>query len=189
MTPCLRSARLILVPYSSTLVTQEHVDWLYDADLMQYSENRHRTHTVRTQESFTGGHYGGLHPGLWLIRCNGKDIGSISAHVDSDNNHANLGILLGSREHQGQGFAAEAWCAVIDWLFESGVHKVECGTREDNHRMRRLAVTTGFTQEAEVPGHFKVGDTYKDLILYGRFKAEAFVSEWDRMWKEPFWKV
>jgi len=168
------------------MVTQLHVDWLNDPDLMQFSENRHESHDLGSQFAFTGGYHPERH--LWLIRCNGADIGSISAYLDKNNNNANLGILLGSREHQGQGFAAEAWCTVIDFLFESGVHKVECGCREDNHRMRRLAMTTGFTQEGEVPGHFKVGDTYKGLILYGRFKAEAFVSEWDRMWKESFWK-
>jgi len=168
------------------LVTQEHVDWLNDKELMQYSEHRHRQHDLGTQFAYTGGHHPERH--LWLIRCNGADIGTLSAYVDSTNKHANLGILIGSRAHQGQGLAAEAWTTVVDYLFDEGFHKVECGCMDTNHRMRRLATTTGFTLEATIPGHFRVGDRFEGLVLYGRFKVDKYHSEWERMWRPPFWK-
>ena len=184
MTPCLRSARLVLYPYTPIMVTQEHVDWLNDKDLMRYSEQRLRPHTMITQMEYAGSANPDRH--LWLIRCEEKDIGSISAFVDEHNKNANLGILIGSRDHHGSGFAAESWCTVIDWLFENGLHKVACGTRDDNHRMRRLATSTGMTLEAEIPGHFKVGDTWRGLVLYGRFRHEAFESDWQKMWQKPY---
>src|SRR5215475_12022905 len=125
MTPALRSARLILHPHSPMLVTQEHVDWLNDKDLMKYSEQRHHEHTLRTQLDYVRAE----HPSrlVWLIRCNSVDIGSMSAYVDAANQRADLGILLGRREYHGQGLAAEAWTTVIDYLFDSGLHKIECG--------------------------------------------------------------
>ena len=76
MTPSLRSVRLILHPYSPSLVTQLHVDWLNDPDLMQFSENRHEQHDLGTQSAFAGSFHPERH--LWLIRCNGTDIGSVS---------------------------------------------------------------------------------------------------------------
>ena len=183
MTPSLSSTRLILTPYTPKVVTDEHVRWLLDAELMQYSEQRYVKHDLTSQIAYVGHHFPNRH--LWLIRCACRDIGTVSAYIDTTNNRANLGILIGSREHQGQGFAAEAWCAVIDWLFSIDIHKVECGCRSDNHRMRRLATTTGFTLEGEVPGHFKVGDEYRGLILYGRFKSDTYHSEWDEMFLKP----
>src|SRR5215475_8509859 len=159
MTPALRSVRLILYPYSPMLVEQTHVDWLNDKDLMRYSEQRHHEHSLRTQLDYVREE----HPSrfVWLIRCGGIDIGTMSAYVDAVNKRANLGILLGRREYHGQGLAAEAWTAVIDYFFDNDFNKIECGCQDDNWPMRRLATSTGFNLEAEIPGHFRVGDNYK----------------------------
>ncbi len=179
MTPALRSLRLILTPYTTTAVTTEHVDWLNDKKLMQFSENRLFKHTLKTQLNYVGWEGDGRRL-LWLIRCDGVDIGTISAHIDKPNNNANLGILLGKREYQGQGLAAEAWTIVMELLFSNGLHKVECGCRADNQPMRRLAITTGMKLEAEIPGHFKDADRYIGLCAYGRFKADEYISEWEQ---------
>ena len=176
MTPTLRSARLILTPYTPMLVTQEHVDWLNDRELVQYSEQRYREHTLRTQLDYVR-HLAPSH--IWVIRCNGVDIGTISAYTDDRNRTANLGILLGNRVYHGQGFAAEAWETVMQWLFSEGIHKVEAGCQANNAPMRRLAITTGMTLEGEIPGHFKVGDEYRDLCLYGRFARDSHPSLWE----------
>jgi len=57
-----------------------------------------------------------------------------------------------------------------------------------NQAMRRLAVTTGFELEAEVPGHFRLdGDEICGLVLYGRLRENKHHSAWDRMWSETFW--
>lgn len=186
MTPALRSTRLMLHAYTPMLVTEEHARWLNDKELLQFSEQRHSEHTVKTQLDYVRDGPPNRH--LWLIRCNAADIGSITAYVDEHDRRANLGILIGRREYHGQGFAAEAWLTVIDWLFDNGYHKIEAGCREDNWPMRRLATTTGMTLEAEIPGHYKVGDKFLGLTLYGRFKADVYHSEWQQMWQSPFWK-
>lgn len=186
MTPSLRSTRLILHPYTPMLVTEDHAEWLNDKELMRYSEQRHHAHTIKSQIEYVRND--APERLLWLIRCNGTDIGTISAYVDEANKRANLGILLGRREYHGQGLAAEAWLVVVDYLFDQGLYKLECGCMDDNAPMRRLATTTGFVLEAEIPGHFKVGDTYKGLVLYGRFKADVYHSQWEKMWQLPFWK-
>jgi len=186
MTPSLRSSRLILHAHSPALVTQEHVDWLNDKDLMRYSEQRHREHTLRTQLDYVRDE--SPQRKLWLIRCEGVDIGTLAAYVDENNKRCDLGILIGRREYHGQGFAAEAWTAVINYFFDNGLNKIECGCQDDNWPMRRLATTTGFSLEAEIPGHFREGDKYKGLLRYGRFKHDIYHSPWDKMWQPPFWK-
>lgn len=186
MIPTLRSARLLLRPYTPMLVQTAHVDWLNDKELMQYSEQQFFDHTMKSQIEYVRAEV--PERLLWLICCNGKDIGSISVYVNERHKRANLGILLGAREYHGQGFAAEAWTTVIEHLFESGINKVEAGCRLDNERMRRLAVTTGMRLEAEIPGHFKVGDSYHGLALYGRFARDVFHSEWQQMWAGPYWE-
>lgn len=201
MTYTLRTPRLVLHPYNEFAVTQQHVDWLNDRELMQYSEQRHFVHTMKSQYEyarqvkFAEDHSISDKQLLWLIQgSDGKDgyedLGTISANIDLINKRANLGILIGSRPHQGMGLAAEAWNAVVDWLFSQNCHKVEAGCREDNWKMRRLAVTTGMTFEGQIPSHFKVGETFVDLILYGRFKTDTAQSPWNEMFKHlrPDWK-
>ncbi len=185
MTPTLRSLRLILHDYSPSLVAQEHVDWLNDPTVTRFSEQRHYRHTMKSQYDYVRGVQSCDH--IWLIRLGAEDVGTITAHVDPPNGIANMGILLGPA-FQGQGLAAEAWIAVMEWLFSEGIRKVEAGCREDNWQMRRLALSTGMTLEGEVPGHFKVGDGVKGMALYGRFKDEPQRSQWEEMWREPFWK-
>src|SRR5262245_38422741 len=111
MTPSLRSSRLILHAHAPGPVTQEHVDWLNDKDLMRYSEQRHHEHTLRSQLDYVRAEHSQRK--LWLLRCDGVDIGTLSAYVDIANKRADLGILIGRREYHGQGLAAEAWTTVI----------------------------------------------------------------------------
>lgn len=186
MTPALRSARLILHPHSPMLVTCEQVAWLNDKELMCFSEQRHYEHTFRTQLDYVRAE----HPNrfLWLLRCNSVDIGTMSAYVDFLNKRANLGILIGKKEYQGQGLAAEAWTTVIDYFFDNDFNKIECGCQDDNWPMRRLASTTGFSLEGEIPGHYRVGDKYKGLVLYGRFKKDIYHSPWEKVWQSLYWK-
>lgn len=181
MTPTLRSPRLILTSYTRPLVTQEHVDWLNDRALLQYSEQQRYRHTLRSQLDYVE-HVVVTH--FWVIRCNGADIGTMKAYVDEHNRRANLGILLGNRLYHGQGFAAEAWETVMVWLFGEGINKIEAGCQANNNAMRRLAITTGMTLEGEIPGHFRVGDEYRDLCLYGRFARDVHPSQWEGVYAQ-----
>src|SRR5215475_15788978 len=113
MTPSLRSSRLILHAHSPALVTQEHVDWLNDKDLMRYSEQRHREHTLRTQLDYVRDE--SPQRKLWLIRCESVDIGTLAAYVDENNKRCDLGILSGSSENQGQGCDAAEWTGVFNY--------------------------------------------------------------------------
>lgn len=185
MTPTLRSLRLILHHYTPMLVSQQHVDWLNNQELMFFSEQRHYHHSLKSQLEYTRCFKPCDH--VWVIRCGSNDVGTITAHLDDPNSTANMGILL-APESQGQGFGTEAWTTVMEWLFSEGIRKVEAGCREDNWAMRRLALNAGMTLEAEIPGHFRVGDSAKGMALYGRFAVEPERSEWAEMWREPFWK-
>lgn len=186
MTPKIETARLVLLPYTRQVVAQTHVAWLNDPVLMRYSENRHLSHTLQSQyayvDSFPSDSY------FWLIRCGKDDIGTISARRNRTNHTANLGILMGDPLYRGSGYAAEAWQAVMAWLFEHGIRKCEAGCRADNWPMRRLAITSGMMLEAEIPGHFLTETGPVGAVFYGRFADESFKSEWETMWAKPFWR-
>ena len=164
--PTIRTKRLVLIPYTSENVTQEHVDWLNDPEVVRYSEQRHIRHTEVTQQIYVG--WARLNGDIWIIQKDGVDIGTISMRIDKDNKTANMGILIGRKGVWGQGYASEAWKAVMHYCFAIGLRKVECGTMCSNAGMRGVALKTGMFLEGSRPKHFLLDGEPEDLILYGR---------------------
>lgn len=142
MTPVLETPRLKLIPHEPELVTERQVRWLNTPDLMQFSEQRHKTHTLLTQKAYVAKHNRD-NQYLWLIRdSHDRDIGTVTAYVSRLT--ADMGILLG--EEHGKGYGAEAWQRVMRFLFRIGIKKITCGCMKDNGHMRMLAWRAGMRE-------------------------------------------
>lgn len=93
------------------MVTDQHVAWLNDPEVVRYSEQRHKRHTLETQHSYVNGVWSNPGSWIWLI-CKPTPldaIGTITAHCDENNKVANMGILIGEKTAWGQGYGSEAW--------------------------------------------------------------------------------
>src|SRR5258705_42897 len=131
------TARLMLVP--TYMAVPEHVEWLNDKELMKWSEQRYKTHTMVTQQDFLELAAIDTNPLVWDIRFPakssawpGQSIGSLHAYCDERHRRVDLGIMLGPQYH-GQGYAAEAWDAACKYLAaKHGMRKFEASTVEDN---------------------------------------------------------
>lgn len=173
MTPELGSSRLTLLPYRASLVSPLHVSWLNDAEVVRLSEQRHIEHTERTQREYLNAFKPNDY--IWLLTVKPetafKEIGTITAFVDSHNKIANMGIMIGEKTAWGKGYGSEAWKCVMDWLFEQQkVRKIECGMMLDNRPMRRIATKCKMTVESVKPQHFLLDGSPHDLLLYGRLR-------------------
>lgn len=170
MTPPLNTFNLVLVPYQQRMLKQQHVDWLNDPEIMKYSEQRHRKHTMETQREYLWTFPKTSH--IWLIEYAPppvpelRAIGTITAYIDEANKVANMGILLGERQGQGHGFAV--WGAVMDFLFADGIRKIEAGCMAVNEPMRMLCTKAKMTIEGIIANHFLFDGKPCDLIHYGR---------------------
>ena len=169
--PTLNTERLVLVPYTIERVTKTHVAWLNDADVVRYSEQRHKKHSLVSQREYLRR----LPPSscIWLIRVKrdigADDIGTVSAHIDADNNSADMGILVGDKTMWGKGYAKEAWTCVMGWLREQQIHWVECGYMEGNHAMEGLAKSVGMFPTGHRTLHFLADDGQRRCaFFYGR---------------------
>jgi len=161
--------RLVLRPL--TKASPKQVAWLRDKKVVQFSEQRHREHTLSSQlryvQSFAG------KSRLWAIFRidSGEHIGNLSAMVDEPNNVADIGILIGDRESWGKGFGGEAWAAACDELFHHGVRKLEAGCMRNNEAMMKILRKTKFSQEGERANHFLLNGSPVGMVLFGRFKG------------------
>jgi len=67
--------------------------------------------------------------------------------LDLRHRHAELGIMIGDREHQGRGFGRDALVTALRFAFDTlGLHRVAIKARHDNERGLRLYRSVGFKE-------------------------------------------
>ena len=173
MKPTLGTDRCELRPYYAGSVTDQHVKWLNDPEVVQFSEQRHRTHTLISVIDYVNDMASSKDAILWGIYAP-KLIGTISAHIDSPNRIANLGIMIGDKKFWRKGYGREAWQRVCEYLFtERDIRKIEAGCHYENRAMRTLALKTGMELEAVIHDHFIVSGAPQHLLLYGKIRLRS----------------
>lgn len=168
----IKTARLILEPFSEKYLTEKYIDWLNDPRVMRYSEQRHLRHTVESCRVY----YKSL-PGksgvMWaVVRNESNDhIGNINAYVDRTHKTADIGILIGEEAMWGNGYATEAFCAVANYLFRSlGVRKITAGCISENKGMLRLMRRIGMVDDGCRKRHHIWEGKEVDLIHMALFE-------------------
>ena len=166
----LLSVRLEIVPFTRNDVTQQHVAWLNDPEVVQFSNQRFHRHTITSCEAYVAGFASGSN-GYWSVRLRGgRRIGSLTHYFSSPHNTADMGILIGDKSVWGQGLGLEAWNTLLHWLLdERGVRKVTAGTLDCNLAMRSIALRSGMHHEATRKPQEIVDDTPHDLLYFARF--------------------
>lgn len=176
--PVIETKRLLLRPYYAGMVTDQHVAWLNDPEVVKYSEQRHKKHTLESTHIYVNDLWTNSGSKIWGIYIKGKEahilIGTITAHTDTHNAVSNVGILIGDKANWGKGYGAESWQAVCNWLFDHGdIRKIEMGCHFMNRGMRNLAELSGFHLEGVRHDHFVVDGDPQDLLLYAKMKPES----------------
>jgi RimJ/RimL family protein N-acetyltransferase len=87
----------------------------------------------------------------WIVRLHGRPspIGAMQATIAHDLAEAAVAWEIGV-DHQGRGLAAEAACALVDWLFTSGIERVTATIHPDHAASAGVAVRAGLTATDEV---------------------------------------
>lgn len=169
MIPTLTTPNLVM--RRLTKATERQVRWLNTPEVVKHSENRHVSHSLKTQEIYLTCFAGPI----WGIYDVVKDehIGNISARVDKNNNIADVGILIGECDYWKKGLGKEAWETVCNWLIdrEGGrFRKIEAGCMANNVAMLRILAHTNFVYEGERLNHFLFNGSPVGMKLFGRFR-------------------
>jgi RimJ/RimL family protein N-acetyltransferase len=149
----IKTERLLLEPFSEKYLSERYVSWLNDHEIVRYSEQRHRTHTIDNNL----GH-----------------IGNMNTYVDKVNGVADVGILIGDTGAWGQGYATEAWTAICSYLLEKvKIRKVTAGTISPNEAMLKLMKRTGMKDDGcRVKQYIWEGNEV-DIIHMALFREEC----------------
>ena len=151
-------------------VLKTQISWLNNKDVVRYSEQRHKVHTVNSQIKYIRSFIEHPDNAFREIRLDGALIGTISAYIDKKNRVADVGIMLGP-DHQKQGHGFLAWTMFCDEMFANlGMRRIEGGCMAANEPMIKLFRKYGMREEGRRMSHFQFEGSYSDLVLYGRFR-------------------
>ena len=155
--PLLASKSVRVLPFEQRHLTPHYVSWLNDPEVVQFSEQRHYTHTLATctqyfeamQESTD------FFLAIEAVGESFSHIGNIGVSFDLHNAVADVSIMVGEKRVWGRGHATAAWNAVLfELLKNQGIRKVVAGTMAVNEPMIRLMKRSGMHVESTRCRHF-----------------------------------
>lgn len=167
--PEVRNGDVRLTDFTAHHLTERYVSWLNDPDVVRYSEQRHRTHTLDSCEShlcekvysddyFLAIEVGGHGPG--------HHVGNMGISVDLKNSVADLSIMVGAKEYWGTGVGYRAWCMAIHTLFDRlDFRLITAGTMYVNEPMRKLFKRSNMQIDAVLPERFLWEGVLVDLVV------------------------
>jgi len=174
--PLIETSRLLIVPFSEKYLTPRYVGWLNDPQVVRYSEQRHKKHTLELCRQYWQSFIDSPHF-FWAITAIDSSvghIGNINAHIDKMNSVADVGILIGERTAWRKGYGLEAWVAVCNYLLrDAGIRKVTSGTIAANKGMLRIMEKAGMVADGRRIRQYMVDGSEVDIIHTALFGNRA----------------
>ncbi len=174
--PKISGQQLELVPFSESFIQPPYVQWLNDPELMKFSEQRHRNHTLASCREYLTNMTNQQHF-FWAIiyKSTQKHIGNISAYLNRIHLTANLALMIGSTEYQKKGLGLEAWNLALSYLLDTGIRKVHAGTLSTNLPMRKIFTKSEMNIEGTLKAQCLVQGKPVDQILVAKIKDTIHV--------------
>jgi ribosomal-protein-alanine N-acetyltransferase len=171
----LTTPRLTVLPFSEKHVTERYLGWLRDAEVVRYSQQRFRSHSLDTCHAYWRSFIGTPNY-FWAVETRGDErahIGNLNAYVDERHGLADIGVMIGERTAWGEGYGSEAWIAVCDYLLrEAGIRKVTAGTISINDPMLAVMSRAGMIDDGRRLRHQLYGDKEVDIVQRALFRED-----------------
>jgi [ribosomal protein S5]-alanine N-acetyltransferase len=172
----IETPRLRIVPFSEAYLSPHYVNWLNDPEVVRYSEQRHKRHTLESCRQYWQSFQDSPHF-FWAITTVDKEvghIGNINAYIDENNLIASVGIMIGERRVWGRGYGLEAWMAVCHHLLSArGIRKVTAGTLALNKGMLKIMEKSGMVPDGRWHRHCIVEGEEVDVIFAALLRNEV----------------
>lgn len=109
-----------------------------------------------------------------VLREGDRHIGNIALqHIDWVSRSAEFAIVIGDKEAWHKGYAAESGRLLCSHGFSAlNLHRIGCGTFDNNEGMKRLATSLGMREEGRRREAIFKDGRYLDVVEYGVLRAE-----------------
>jgi len=164
--------KILLLKFEERFITSEYIGWLNNKSLMQFSEQRHNNHTMKTCKNYyrSFSNSDNLLYAILNAKTN-EHVGNINAYIDSSNKVADMGIIIGKT---GCGYGSLAWKEMIRVLFlDKRMRKITAGAMKINKPMIKIFLKSGMEYEYTKTKHFIYNEQFIDLAGYSIFNPET----------------
>lgn len=163
--------KVYLSKFTTNDITMEYVSWLNDPEVVKFSNQRFKTHSISSCQSYFASF--DQTDNLFLkilLKCNGQFIGTMTAYVLTPHQTVDIGIMVGVKSVWGSGVGQDAWNALIKWFVQqSAIRKITAGTMQSNTAMLKLMERSGMIFEARRQKQELLNGIPEDLVYYGLF--------------------
>ena len=157
-------------------LSSDYFQWFNDQEVSRMNSHGRFPNNIKKMEQYLDYIYS--NSALLVLAIIAKDsnthIGNLSLqNIDWIDRNAELAIVSGNSPYRGKGYAKEACAIIVNHGFEQlNLHRIYCGTSEDNIPMQKLAEYVGMKVEGRRrETSFKNG-RYVDYIQYGVLDRE-----------------
>ncbi|MBU1019257.1 MAG: GNAT family protein [Patescibacteria group bacterium] len=174
--PFLTGETICLRPIEESDLNENYRDWFNDEEICRHNSHHRFPNYNENMEAYFRTTIQSENNLVLAIadKETDKHIGNISLqNIDATNRSAEFAIIVGDKDYWGKGVGKEAAGLIIDHGFKQlNLHRIYCGTSEDNVAMRKLAELLGFTEEGIGRECFFKNGQYRSSINYSILENE-----------------
>jgi RimJ/RimL family protein N-acetyltransferase len=166
----MESARLRLRPFSLEDIQVNYVAWLNDPEIVRFSNQRFLKHTAsscrHSLDSFTNT------ANRFLAiedKFTQELLGTLTMYINLHHQTADVGILIGNKNHWGKGVGYEAFSLAVETLMKAHMRKITAGTMATNVGMVKVMKKCGMTLEATRTAQEMLEGQAVDLLYFSKF--------------------
>lgn len=165
----LNGQQVTLKPFVDSNITPAYLGWLRNQDLMKYSNQRFRSHSIETCKNYLAS-FKGTDNLFFAIYHGAEFIGTMTAYISKNHKTADMGILIGEQS-QGKGLGSDAWATLMAYLFQTGARKVTGGTLRCNTAMIKIMLNSGMIPDGVRVAHELVNGKPEDILHFAKFST------------------
>lgn len=149
----------------------DYPDWLNDQGVCKYNSHGETLYTPEMAHAYIESVTNNSAYKVFAICTQSEDrhIGNIALQqISHKNRSAEFAILIGEPSAYGKGVGFEAGKLILDYAFAVlKLHRVYCGTHEENIAMKHLALKLGMQEEGRRQEAIFKNGKFADVVEYG----------------------
>ena len=162
--------KTVLTFFDKKSINQKYLTWLKDKENLKYSNNKYKNFDYKNLQKYFLSFDNKNNFFFKICTLEGLFIGTLTCYTNKIHNHANIGLLIGDKKYQGQGFGLDAWNSAINYLFKViKIRKVFAGTMDCNASMKKIFIKSGMKFETRFKKQEILDKKYFDTVYYSVF--------------------
>jgi len=167
--------KTILTIFCNKDINNKYLSWLRNKNNLKYSDNKYKTFNYKNLRKYFLSFDNKINFFFKICTIDNLFIGTLTCYTHKINKYANIGLLIGDKKYQGQGFGLDAWNSAISYLFKKKkIRKISAGAMHNNLPMKRIFIKSGMKFEARFKKHVAFRKKYIDVVYYSIFKSSKY---------------